>query len=283
MFDCCENYAGKLFLVFGLTCKKPIFRKGKHKSAPSHHLVATTKEKHNPPPTTQNPDREEEKNCPHCSVTTKIHQNTTTHTTTITTKSEIKEKEYQTQKYVGGLVRVREKKWEEKMKTSVEKGGRMRPIKERDGEIVPDRAMAVVDRVHAEVEEVFDWSVVRWSEKMRETIWPRGRWQQDREEMIWPRGGQGDLEGGGDDQTQFKKREWSVMGGSWATRPVKRWQASCGTISAAQSWQRDLEGAILPVCLGLGRDLTHSLYSLFLLFLSLSLSWVFVSPKMIWR
>ena len=24
---CCENYAGKLFLVFGLTCKKPIFRK----------------------------------------------------------------------------------------------------------------------------------------------------------------------------------------------------------------------------------------------------------------
>ena len=157
------------------------------------------------------------------------------------------------------------------MKTSVEKGGRMRPIKERDGEIVPDRAMAVVDRVHAEVEEVFDWSVVRWSEKMRETIWPRGRWQQDREEMIWPRGGQGDLEGGGDDQTQFKKREWSVMGGSWATRPVKRWQASCGTISAAQSWQRDLKGAILPVCLGLGRDLTHSLYSLFLLFLSLSL------------
>ena len=56
------------------------------------------------------------------------------------------------------------------MKTSMEKGGRMRPIKERDGEIVPDRAMAVVDRVHAEVEEVFDWSVVRWSEKMRETI-----------------------------------------------------------------------------------------------------------------
>ena len=46
----------------------------------------------------------------------------------------------------------------------------MRPIKERDGEIVPDRAMAVVDRVHAEVEEVFDWSAVRWSEKMREKL-----------------------------------------------------------------------------------------------------------------
>ena len=103
MFCClsCENYAGKLFLAVGLTCKKPIFRKGKHKSAPSHHLVLPS-----PPPTTQNLDREEEKNRPHCSVTTKIHQNTTT----ITTKSEIKEKEYQTQKYVGGLVRVREKK-----------------------------------------------------------------------------------------------------------------------------------------------------------------------------
>ena len=64
--------------------------------------TATTKEKHNPPPTTQNPDREEEKNRSHCSVTTKIHQNTTTQTTTITTKSKIKEKEYQTHKYVGG-------------------------------------------------------------------------------------------------------------------------------------------------------------------------------------
>ena len=37
----------------------------------------------------------------------------------------------------------------------------MRPIKERDGETIPDRAMAVVDRVHAEVKEAFDWSVVR--------------------------------------------------------------------------------------------------------------------------
>ena len=26
----------------------------------------------------------------------------------------------------------------------------------------------MVDWVHAEVEEVFDWSVVRWSKKMRE-------------------------------------------------------------------------------------------------------------------
>ena len=28
----------------------------------------------------------------------------------------------------------------------------------------------MVDRVHVEVEEVFDWSVVRWSEKMREKL-----------------------------------------------------------------------------------------------------------------
>ena len=54
------------------------------------------------------------------------------------------------------------------MKTTVEKKGRVRLIEERDGETVLDRAMAVVDRVHAEVEEVFDWSVVRWSKKMRE-------------------------------------------------------------------------------------------------------------------
>ena len=54
------------------------------------------------------------------------------------------------------------------MKTTVEKKGRVRLIEERDGETVLDRAIAVVDRVHAEVEEVFDWSVVRWSKKMRE-------------------------------------------------------------------------------------------------------------------
>ena len=42
------------------------------------------------------------------------------------------------------------------MKTTVEKRGRVRPIEERDGETVSDRAMAVVDWVHAKVEEVFD-------------------------------------------------------------------------------------------------------------------------------
>ena len=42
------------------------------------------------------------------------------------------------------------------MKTTMEKRGRVRPFKERDGETVLDRAMAVVDWVHAKVEEVFD-------------------------------------------------------------------------------------------------------------------------------
>ena len=56
------------------------------------------------------------------------------------------------------------------MKTTVEKKGRVRSIEERDGETVPNQAMAVVDRVHAELEEVFDWSAVRWSEKMREKL-----------------------------------------------------------------------------------------------------------------
>ena len=41
------------------------------------------------------------------------------------------------------------------MKTTVEKKGRVRLIEERDGETVLDQAMAVVDRVHAEV-KVFD-------------------------------------------------------------------------------------------------------------------------------
>ena len=56
------------------------------------------------------------------------------------------------------------------MKTTVEKKGRVRLIEERDGETVLDRAIAVVDRVHAEVEEVFDWSAVRWSETIREKL-----------------------------------------------------------------------------------------------------------------
>jgi len=56
------------------------------------------------------------------------------------------------------------------MKTTVEKRGRVRPIEERDGETVLDRAMAVVDQVLVEVEEVFYWSAMRWSEKIREKL-----------------------------------------------------------------------------------------------------------------
>ena len=51
------------------------------------------------------------------------------------------------------------------MKTTVEKRGRVRPFEERDGDNVLDRAMVVVDQVHAEVEKVFDWSTVRWSDR----------------------------------------------------------------------------------------------------------------------
>ena len=56
------------------------------------------------------------------------------------------------------------------MKTTVEKRGRVRPIEEKDGDTVPDRDMAMVDSFHAEVEEVFDWLTVRWSEKIREKL-----------------------------------------------------------------------------------------------------------------
>ena len=66
------------------------------------------------------------------------------------------------------------------MKTTVEKRGRVRPIEERDGDTVPDRAMAVVDQVHAELEEVFDWSTMRWSERMREKL-TVGAWLAIRE------------------------------------------------------------------------------------------------------
>ena len=56
------------------------------------------------------------------------------------------------------------------MKTTMEKRGRVKPIEEKDGDTVPDRDMAMVDSFHAEVEEVFDWLTVRWSEKIREKL-----------------------------------------------------------------------------------------------------------------
>ena len=53
--------------------------------------------------------------------------------------------------------------------------------------------------------------------------------------------------------------------------PRGGWRDLGGVILTAWSWQRDLEGAISPAHLVLGRDLAHPLYSLFLLFFSLSL------------
>ena len=85
-------------------------------------------------------------------------------------------------------------------------------------------------------------------------------------------------EGGGrESDRKLREREREInkeRDRSWVMRPVKRQQASCGTISTGRS-----RHAILPTCLGLGQWsdslfvlLAHSLYSLFLLFLSLSLS-----------
>ena len=53
---------------------------------------------------------------------------------------------------------------------------------------------------------------------------------------------------------------------------------SGGAILAGQSRQHELNGAILSMCLGLGHDLVHSLYSLSL-FVSLSLSLRICEPR----
>ena len=62
------------------------------------------------------------------------------------------------------------------------------------------------------------------------------------------------------------------MGGSWATRSVKRQQASCGVILVGRSLRRDLNDVISPACLGLGwwsNGLFVLLLSLLALYLSL--------------
>ena len=170
-----ENYS--LYLV--LHEKKYIFlEKGNTSQPPTTTWSSHCHHQGKAHPTTNHPKSKSRKG-KKLPTLLRYHQNTTT----ITTKSEIKEKEYQTQKYVGGLVRVREKKWDEKMKTTVEKWGRVRPIEEKDGEMVPDRAMAVVDRVHAEVEEAFNWSAMRWSEKMREKLIVG--WEENSGEVRW--------------------------------------------------------------------------------------------------
>ena len=146
-----ENY----FLRLVLNVKNLFSEKGNTSQPPATTWPSHRHHQGKAQPTTNHPKSKSRRGKKSLSLL-RYHQNTTTHTTTITTKYEIKEKEYQTQKYAGGLVRVREKKWDEKMKTTVEKRGRVRSIEERDGETVPNQAMAVVDRVHAELEEVFD-------------------------------------------------------------------------------------------------------------------------------
>ena len=69
--------------MFFLGCKKSLFSgKCKPKLA-----TTTTKDKHNPPPPTQNPNREEGKNCHHCSIAITTHKKSTTiHTKPTTTQ-----------------------------------------------------------------------------------------------------------------------------------------------------------------------------------------------------
>ena len=125
---CCENYIGKLFLAFGLGCKKSIFKKCKPKP------TTTTVDKHNSPTPTQYPNREKGKNCYHYSVAitthwkpTTTHQNATTHTTQKPPKHHHPHHHHNNKirdqrkwkldtKPNWGLVQVREKKWDEREK-----------------------------------------------------------------------------------------------------------------------------------------------------------------------
>ena len=76
---------------------------------------------------------------------------------------------------------------------------------------------------------------------------------------------------GGDDLTKRRRR------------PVKRQQASCGAISAGRSRWREVDGAISPARLGLGRDLANVFGSVKSKALSLSLSFFArLSPEMVW-
>ena len=69
--------------MFFFGCKKSLLSgKCKPKLA-----TTTTKDKHNPPPPTQNPNREEGKNCHHCSIAITTHKKSTTiHTKPTTTR-----------------------------------------------------------------------------------------------------------------------------------------------------------------------------------------------------
>ena len=96
LYDCVveitlENY----FLCLVLVVKNLFSENGNTNQLPT----TTTRDKHNTPPPTQNPDREEGKNCHHCSIaitTTTTTQNTPPPTpNTTTTKSKIKENKNQ--------------------------------------------------------------------------------------------------------------------------------------------------------------------------------------------
>ena len=95
LFDCVVEIMPKNYFLCLVLHVKNLFLEKVNISQPP---ATTDKDKQNPPPTIQNPDQEKEKNCHHCFVATKFHQNTTTHTIATTTKSEIKEKEDQPQK-----------------------------------------------------------------------------------------------------------------------------------------------------------------------------------------
>ena len=168
-----ENY----FLCLILDVKKSIFKKCKPKLATSHPhdgksqpTTAHTKSwsrrgKKSPPLLHCHHHPHKIHHHPH-----KTHQNTTTHTTTTTTKLEIKENENQTQNPVRGLVRVWEKKWDEREKTLDQWHAVSNP--------------ALVSWRERERRQIGEW----WRRDQEETIWPRGRRRRDREEMIWPRG-----------------------------------------------------------------------------------------------
>ena len=84
LFDCVvEITPDNYFLCFFLDVKKSLFfGKCKPKLA-----TITTKDKHNPPPPSQNPNREEGKNCHHCSIAITTHKKSTTiHTKPTTTQ-----------------------------------------------------------------------------------------------------------------------------------------------------------------------------------------------------
>ena len=100
-----ENY----FLRLVLNVKNLFSEKGNTSQPPTTTWPNHRHHQGKAQPTTNHPKSKSRRGKKSLSLL-RYHQNTTTHTTTITTKYEIKEKEYQTQKYAGGLVRVREKK-----------------------------------------------------------------------------------------------------------------------------------------------------------------------------